>query len=145
MVRFQAICGTSLWSVTTIPMGFAPKGVWVMGYCGCMGYGHGMHFSANRLGGPKNLWGRREYGLSLWRSRLYYNTVVFVQFGSHTSRTPSRTSNSHARHADFEQVLKSFGDYVPDIGIFRRMRRYIAKNFHMSQQAPKTSTCEPQL
>ena len=29
---------------------------------------------------------------------------------------------------------KSFGDYVPDIGIFRRLRRYIAENFHMSQQ-----------
>ena len=49
-------------------MGFTPKGVWVMGYCGCMGYG--MHFSANRLGGPKNLWGIREYGLSeLWVMR----------------------------------------------------------------------------
>ena len=49
-------------------MGFAPKGVWVMGYCGCMDYG--MHFSANRLGGPKNLWGIREYGLSeLWVMR----------------------------------------------------------------------------
>jgi hypothetical protein len=39
-----------------------------MGYRGCMGYG--MHFSANRLGGPKNVWGIREYGLSeLWVMR----------------------------------------------------------------------------
>jgi hypothetical protein len=41
-------------------MGFAPKGVWIMGYCGCMGYG--THFSANQLGGPKKVWGIREYG-----------------------------------------------------------------------------------
>jgi hypothetical protein len=39
-----------------------------MGYRGCMGYG--MHFSANRLGGPKKVWGIREYGLSeLWVMR----------------------------------------------------------------------------
>jgi hypothetical protein len=44
-----------------------------MGYRGCMGYG--MHFSANRLGGPKNVWGIREYGLSeLWVMRE--STVV---------------------------------------------------------------------
>ena len=54
--------------------------------------------------------------------------------GSHASRTPSRTPNCHTRHADFDQVPKSFGEYVPDIGIFRRLRRYIAENFHMSQQ-----------
>ena len=39
-----------------------------MGYRGCMGYG--MHFPANQLGGPKNVWGIREYGLSgLWVTR----------------------------------------------------------------------------
>jgi hypothetical protein len=39
-----------------------------MGYCGCMGYG--MYFPANQLGGPKKLWGIREYGLSgLWVTR----------------------------------------------------------------------------
>jgi hypothetical protein len=49
-------------------MGFAPEGVWFMGYCGCMGYG--IHFSANQLGGPKMVWGIREYGLSeLWDMR----------------------------------------------------------------------------
>ena len=42
--------------------------------------------------------------------------------------------NSHARHADFDQVPKSFGEYVPDIGIFCHLRRYIAEIFHMSQQ-----------
>ena len=41
---------------------------------------------------------------------------------------------SHARHADFHQVPNSFGKYVPDIGNFRRLRRYIAENSHMSQQ-----------
>ena len=49
-------------------MGFAPGGVWVMGYRGCMGYG--LDFSANQLGGPKKLWGIREYGLPrLWVKR----------------------------------------------------------------------------
>ena len=37
-----------------ISMGFASIGVWVMGYCGCMGYG--AFFPANQLGGLKNLW-----------------------------------------------------------------------------------------
>jgi len=35
------------------PMSFAPGGVWVMGYRGCMAYG--MHFPANQLGGPKKV------------------------------------------------------------------------------------------
>jgi hypothetical protein len=49
-------------------MGFAPGGVWIMGYRGCMGYG--MHFPANQLGGLKKVWGFREYGLSrLWITR----------------------------------------------------------------------------
>ena len=43
-------------------MGFSPGGVciWVMGYRGCMGYD--LHFSANRLGGPKKVWGKRGMG-----------------------------------------------------------------------------------
>ena len=47
-------------------MGFAPKGEWIMDYCSIMGYG--IHFSANQLGGPKKVWGIREYaeyGLSV--------------------------------------------------------------------------------
>ena len=42
-------------------MGFAPRGVWVMGYCGCMGYE--ALFPANQLGGVKNIWNLREYGV----------------------------------------------------------------------------------
>ena len=37
-----------------ISMGFVSRGVWVMGYCGCMGYEP--FFPANQLGGLKNLW-----------------------------------------------------------------------------------------
>ena len=49
-------------------MGFLPKGVWIMDYCGFMGYG--THFSANQLGGLKKVWGIREYGLlELWIKR----------------------------------------------------------------------------
>ena len=36
-----------------------PRGVWVMGYCGCMGYA--VFFPANQLGGVKNLWDLWEY------------------------------------------------------------------------------------
>jgi hypothetical protein len=55
-------------NLVPIPMGFASGGVWVMGYCGCMGYG--MHFPANQLGGPKKVWNIGEYGLSrLWVTR----------------------------------------------------------------------------
>ena len=42
-------------------MGFASRGVWVMGYCGCMGYE--ALFPANQLGGLKNVWNLREYGV----------------------------------------------------------------------------------
>jgi len=43
--------------------GFAPGGVWVMGYRSCMGYG--MHFPANQLGGLKRyaVSGYQGYGL----------------------------------------------------------------------------------
>jgi hypothetical protein len=44
-----------------ISMGFSSKGVWVMGYCSCMGYE--ALFPANQLGGLKNVWNLREYGV----------------------------------------------------------------------------------
>jgi hypothetical protein len=44
------------------PMGFGPGGVWVMGYCGLMGYG--VQIPANQVGGPEMLWYFRVYGLS---------------------------------------------------------------------------------
>jgi hypothetical protein len=50
------------------PMGFACRGVWVMGYCGPMGYG--MQFPANQVGGQLRLWDIRGYGLSeVWVMR----------------------------------------------------------------------------
>jgi hypothetical protein len=49
-------------------MGFASKNVWVMGYQGVMGYG--FKSPAYQLGGSKNVWVTREYGLSgLWVMR----------------------------------------------------------------------------
>ncbi|KAF8801774.1 hypothetical protein BYT27DRAFT_7114077, partial [Phlegmacium glaucopus] len=36
-------------------------GVWVMGYCGPMGYR--LQFPAHQCGGLKNVWGIRGYGL----------------------------------------------------------------------------------
>ena len=44
------------------PMGFPLEEVWVMCYCGCMGYG--VHFPANQFGGPEKVCVIREYGLS---------------------------------------------------------------------------------
>ena len=41
-------------NLAPIPIGFLPGGIWVMGYCGCMGYG--LHLSANQFGGPEKLW-----------------------------------------------------------------------------------------
>ena len=57
-------------------MGFLPKGVWIMDYCGFMGYG--IHFSANQHGGPKKVWSIREYGLlELWVKRELTVTTLF--------------------------------------------------------------------
>ena len=50
------------------PMGFACRGVWVMGYCGPMGYG--VKIPAHRVGGPEKLWVIRGYGLTeVWFMR----------------------------------------------------------------------------
>ena len=52
-----------------IPMGFCPRGVWVMVYCRFMGYG--VKFSAHQLGGLKNVWDLGVYGLSdVWVMRV---------------------------------------------------------------------------
>ena len=49
-------------------MGFAHEGVWVMGYCGPMGYG--VHFLAHQVGGWPGLWVKRGYGLpEVWVKR----------------------------------------------------------------------------
>ncbi|KAF8227704.1 hypothetical protein L208DRAFT_1295270, partial [Tricholoma matsutake] len=42
-------------------MGFAHRWVWVMGYCGPMGYG--MQFPVNQVGRQLQLWDIRGYGL----------------------------------------------------------------------------------
>ena len=56
-------------------MGFAHQGVWVMGYHGLMGYG--VQIPAHQLGGPKNLWDFRGYGLSgAWVTRV--STVLTI-------------------------------------------------------------------
>ena len=50
-------------------MGFSFQGVWVMGYCGLMGYG--LQIPANQLGGPNFLWVIRGYGFSqAWVMRV---------------------------------------------------------------------------
>jgi hypothetical protein len=61
-------------------MGFPPKKVWVMGYCGLMGYG--VKFSAHQLGGLKKVWDMRVYGLSqawVMRGSTVVNFRVFVR------------------------------------------------------------------
>ena len=68
-------------------MGFARKGVWVMGYCGPMGYG--VHFPAHQVGGWPGLWVKRGYGLpEVWVKRgstvlknfTYYITFVLPSY-----------------------------------------------------------------
>ena len=55
-------------NIVNKPMGYVCHGVWVMGYCGPMGYG--VEFPANGLGGWKKLWGKRGYGLrEVWVRR----------------------------------------------------------------------------
>ena len=47
----------------------------------------------------------------------------FIQFGSHASRGPFKTLKCHGSHGNFCKVLNSFGDHMPNIEIFRRLRR----------------------
>ena len=55
-------------------MGFSFQGVWVMGYCGLMGYG--LQIPANQPGGPNFLWVIRGYGFSqAWVMRV---STVYV-------------------------------------------------------------------
>ena len=50
-------------------MGFAFEGVWVMDYCGLMGYG--VQIPANQVGGSERLWDFGVYGLSrVWVKRV---------------------------------------------------------------------------
>ena len=51
----------------------------------------------------------------------------FVQFGSHASRTPSRMPNSHARHADFGKVPKTFSKIQ---NFFFSFLNYLKKSVH---------------
>ncbi|KIK00102.1 hypothetical protein K443DRAFT_100943, partial [Laccaria amethystina LaAM-08-1] len=61
------------------PMGFCPEGVWVMCYCGLMGYG--VQFPAHRGSGPKNVWDFRGYGLwQAWIMRV--PTVLLIGHSS---------------------------------------------------------------
>ena len=49
-------------------MGFSSEKA--MGYGVLESMGYGFHFPAHRLGGSKNLWGMREYGLpGVWVKR----------------------------------------------------------------------------
>jgi len=55
-------------------MGFAQEGVWVMGYCGPMGYG--TQFPAHQVNERITLWDIRSYGLSgTWVKR---GSTVFL-------------------------------------------------------------------
>jgi hypothetical protein len=72
-------------------MGFAHKGVWVMGYCGPMGYG--MHFPTHQVGGQLRLWDKRGYG----------SPGVWVKRGS---TVVSRTESSHFRNNSITNVTK---------------------------------------
>ena len=59
-------------------MGFAYRGVWVMGYCRPMGYG--MQFPANQVSGQLKLWDIRGYGL--WGVWVMRGSTVVVYTSS---------------------------------------------------------------
>ena len=60
-------------------MGFARGGVWVIGYCGLMGYG--VEIPAHQVGGREKLWDIRVYGLSkVWVMRV---STVLLKFLAH--------------------------------------------------------------
>ena len=74
-------------------MGFASRGVWFMGYCGCMGYE--AVFPANQLGGLKNVWNLREYGVcEPWVTRE--STVTYDVNLERATRSFSLSSRSQA-------------------------------------------------
>ena len=69
-----------------------------MGYCGCMGYE--AVFPANQLGGLKNVWNLREYGVcEPWVTRestvvrkLQYRFIrKTVMYNCHKTRMAKRT------------------------------------------------------
>ena len=70
-------------------MGFARQGLWVMGYCGLMGYG--LQIPAHQLGGPKMAWDFRGYGLSeAWVKRVstvYCPSQTILNFTSQPQLT----------------------------------------------------------
>ena len=74
-------------------MGFSFQGVWVMGYCGLMGYG--LQIPANQPGGPNFLWVIRGYGFSqAWVMRVstvYIYIYSYLRFESAMMPTPVRT------------------------------------------------------
>ena len=63
-------------------MGFARKGVWVLGYCGPMGYG--VHFPAHQVGGWPGLWVKRSYGLpEVWVKKGLTAVSCMMDFVGH--------------------------------------------------------------
>ena len=69
-------------------------------------------------------------------------SVVFCSIRQSRNTHPLRTPNSHARHAGAEFI---WWMYVPDIGIFCRLRRYIAEKFHLSQQVYDSEVAETKI
>lgn len=55
-------------------MGYVLEGMWLMAYCGFIGYG--LHFPANQLGGPKN-----DDSISKERHLSFYISPPFIIIG----------------------------------------------------------------
>ena len=54
---------------------------------------------------------------------LGYHTVPFQSIRQSRVTGPSKTAKRHGSHGNFRKVTNSFDDYVPNIEIFRRLRR----------------------
>ena len=68
----------------------------------------------------------------------WYSTsrpILVLYHSNQFSTRPSKMLKCHGGHGNFCKVLNSFSDHVPNIEIFRRLRRKAAENF------PKIWTC----
>ena len=100
-------------------MGFLPKGVWIMDYCGFMGYD--IHFSANQLGGPKKVWGIREYGLlELWVKRELTVCTIHVIGWSFPADSQKDGNVSSTRHIVKCNIYLTYSFRLSGHGLLRQ-------------------------
>ena len=97
-------------------MGFACQGLWVMGYCGLMGYG--LQIPTHQLGGTKWAWYFRGYGLlGAWVKRV--STVSLKIHQQHQKRslftTPAMLQKNSSCWSIIAWISKSKNILMPQL------------------------------